>query len=85
MTPIDQQQLDRLLISENKKALIKALLKLAPEVELLRDDMELTIRGIKINKPETQRDYNERVQSSVISGPRTKRARAKASYPPAAR
>ena len=47
---IDTQHLDRLLISENKKALIKALLKLTPEAQLLRDDMELTIQGIKINK-----------------------------------
>jgi hypothetical protein len=78
MTTIDTQQLDRLLIPENKKALIKALLKLAPEAELLRDDMLLTIHGIKINKPETQHEFNERVQSSVVSVPPAKRGRVNA-------
>jgi hypothetical protein len=53
-------------------------LKLAPEAELLKDEMQLTIQGIKINKPETQRDYSARVQSSVVRASPVKRACAKA-------
>jgi hypothetical protein len=35
--------------------------------------MELTIQGIKINKPETERDFAARVQSSVVSASPAKR------------
>jgi hypothetical protein len=74
---IDVQQLGRLLLSEDKKSAIRALLKLSPEAQLLlSDDDTVAIQSIRVNKPETQADYAARIQTSTVgSRPPPKRAR----------
>jgi hypothetical protein len=67
---VSPQQLDRLLLSEHKKRLIRALLQLAPEAEaFLHDDEILVVQPIRVNNSETQADYQARVQSFILGAP----------------